>query len=70
MHMNNETGEHASPDAPKSASVNVPEKPIDWRTIYLASVGGGLEFYDFIVYGIFATYVARSFSRRAPAPHR
>lgn len=39
----------------------VSEKPVDWRTIFLASVGGGLEFYDFIVYGIFAPYVAKSF---------
>lgn len=65
MHMNNETGEHASPDAPENGPANTPangpDRPIDWRTIFLASVGGGLEFYDFIVYGIFATYVARSF---------
>ncbi|ANJ87129.1 MFS transporter [Pandoraea oxalativorans] len=39
----------------------VSEKTVDWRTILLASVGGGLEFYDFIVYGIFAPYVAKSF---------
>lgn len=37
------------------------EQRIDWRTIVIASIGGGLEFYDFIVYGVFAPYVARAF---------
>lgn len=34
---------------------------IDWRTTILASLGGALEFYDFIVYGIFAPYIAVAF---------
>lgn len=34
---------------------------LDWKTISLASIGGGLEFYDFIVYGTFAQYIARVF---------
>lgn len=34
---------------------------LDWKTISLASIGGGLEFYDFIVYGIFAKYIASTF---------
>lgn len=32
-----------------------------WRMIVLASLGGALEYYDFIVYGIFAQSVARAF---------
>ncbi len=34
---------------------------LDWKTISLASIGGGLEFYDFIIYGTFAQYIARVF---------
>ena len=30
------------------------------RTILLASFGGALEYYDFIVYGIFAAEIARA----------
>lgn len=32
-----------------------------WRVIALASLGGSLEYYDFIIYGIFAQYIARQF---------
>jgi hypothetical protein len=32
-----------------------------WRMIVLAALGGALEYYDFIVYGIFAQSVARAF---------
>ena len=32
-----------------------------WRTIVLASLGGALEFYDFIVYAIFAPSIAAAF---------
>lgn len=32
-----------------------------WRLIVLASLGGSLEFYDFIVYGVFAQYIAAAF---------
>ena len=32
-----------------------------WRTIVLASLGGALEFYDFIIYGIFAPSIAAAF---------
>lgn len=34
---------------------------LHWPVIVLASLGGALEFYDFIVYGIFAQYVAAAF---------
>ncbi|MBV8574253.1 MAG: MFS transporter, partial [Acetobacteraceae bacterium] len=32
-----------------------------WRVIALASLGGSLEYYDFVIYGIFAQYIARQF---------
>ena len=32
-----------------------------WRMILLASLGGALEFYDFVVYGIFAQFIGRAF---------
>ena len=32
-----------------------------WRVIALASLGGSLEYYDFIIYGIFAQYIAKQF---------
>jgi MHS family proline/betaine transporter-like MFS transporter len=32
-----------------------------WRLIILASLGGALEFYDFVVYGVFAQYIGRAF---------
>ena len=32
-----------------------------WRVVALASLGGSLEFYDFVIYGIFAQYIARQF---------
>ena len=31
------------------------------RTVVLASLGGGLEFYDFVIYGIFASSIAPTF---------
>ncbi|MDR6289367.1 MULTISPECIES: MFS transporter [Inquilinus] len=34
---------------------------LNWRVIVLASLGAGLEFYDFIIYGIFAQYIAAAF---------
>ena len=33
----------------------------EWRVIILASLGGALEYYDFVVYGIFAKYIATAF---------
>jgi len=33
----------------------------DWRLILLASLGGALEFYDFVVYSQFAQYIGRAF---------
>ena len=42
---------------PNSQSLNRAQ----WRMIVLASLGGALEFYDFIVYGIFAREIAAAF---------
>jgi MHS family proline/betaine transporter-like MFS transporter len=33
----------------------------DWRVILLASLGGALEFYDFVVYSQFAQYIGKNF---------
>lgn len=33
----------------------------DWRVILLASLGGALEFYDFVIYSQFAQYIGRNF---------
>jgi MFS family permease len=33
----------------------------DWRVILLASLGGALEFYDFVVYSQFARYIGSAF---------
>lgn len=35
--------------------------PAQWRIILLASLGGSLEFYDFIIYGIFVQYISAQF---------
>jgi MHS family proline/betaine transporter-like MFS transporter len=32
-----------------------------WRVIILASLGGALEFFDFVIYGIFAAYIGATF---------
>lgn len=32
-----------------------------WKMIVIASLGGALEFYDFIIYGFFAHYIAEQF---------
>ncbi|BBB97694.1 MULTISPECIES: MFS transporter [Bradyrhizobium] len=40
----------------------------DWRTIVLASLGNGIEYYDFIVYATFASYIsAKIFPSTDPA---
>jgi MFS family permease len=32
-----------------------------WRVIILSSLGGALEFYDFVIYSMFASYIAKAF---------
>jgi len=39
----------------------------DWRLILLASLGGALEFYDFVVYSQFARYIGLNFFPREDA---
>ena len=49
------------------ASVSGRMTGAQWRTIVLASLGGALEFYDFIIYGIFAPSIAAAFFPGADA---
>ena len=48
-----------SPAAASAADSKV--SAADWRLILLASLGGALEFYDFVVYSQFAKYIASAF---------
>src|ERR1700760_226547 len=32
-----------------------------WRVIILSSLGGALEFYDFVIYSMFAAYIGAAF---------
>src|ERR1700748_1846527 len=32
-----------------------------WRVIILSSLGGALEFYDFVIYSMFAAYIGKAF---------
>lgn len=46
------------------AAGNLPAQSLSrsqWRVVSLASLGGSLEYYDFIIYSIFAQYIARQF---------
>jgi MFS transporter, MHS family, proline/betaine transporter len=52
------TLQHALPDGTQRAAT---AGALNWKIIILASLGGALEFYDFIVYGIFAQYIATAF---------
>ena len=33
----------------------------EWRVIILSSLGGALEFYDFVIYSMFAQYIGAGF---------
>ncbi len=33
-----------------------------WKTILLSSLGGGLEYYDFVIFIVFAQYIGKNFS--------
>src|SRR5258708_15610594 len=50
---------YTDPSAMQTKSTSVSRA--QWRMIVLASLGGALEFYDFIVYGIFAREIAAAF---------
>lgn len=43
---------------PVSSSVDDRITPAGWRIVLLASLGGTLEFYDFVIFGIFARDIA------------
>jgi MFS transporter, MHS family, proline/betaine transporter len=47
------------PAARSSPAANLSRS--QWRVVALASLGGSLEYYDFVIYGIFAQYIARQF---------
>jgi MFS transporter, MHS family, proline/betaine transporter len=51
---------NTSRDAPVRPSVpdDEPVSPGAWRIVILASLGGTLEFYDFVIFGIFAKDIA------------
>ena len=34
--------------------------PAGWRIVLLASLGGTLEFYDFVIFGVFARDIAQA----------
>ena len=40
----------------------------EWRTIVLSSLGGALEFYDFVIYSTFAQYIGDAFFAPAKSP--
>ena len=37
-----------------------------WKTILLSSLGGGLEYYDFVIFIVFAQYIGKNFSFSEP----
>jgi MFS family permease len=48
-----------------TADMDIPEaaglSPGGWRAVLLASLGGTLEFYDFVVFGVFARDIGDTF---------
>ncbi|MFL9891271.1 MFS transporter [Paraburkholderia sp. RL17-381-BIF-C] len=44
-----------------AATAHEPTRQTRWKTVILASLGGSLEIYDFIIYGVFAREIARQF---------
>lgn len=51
----------SSPNDSPASSAEAKVSWADWRLILLASLGGALEFYDFVVYSQFAQYIGRAF---------
>ena len=49
-----------------AADPTQPSGRLPWRMILLASFGGALELYDFVVFGVFASAIGDS---RAARPH-
>ena len=52
--------------APGSAQARISRA--EWRTIVLSSLGGALEFYDFVIYSTFAQYIGDAFFAPAKSP--
>ncbi len=52
---------------PAACSANTKVNWADWRLILLASLGGALEFYDFVVYSQFAQYIGKAFFQSTDA---
>jgi MFS transporter, MHS family, proline/betaine transporter len=64
--MTNIIGEHMETNSTRAAVAGaVAGTPgldrAQWRMILIASLGGSLEFYDFVIYGFFAHYIAARF---------
>ena len=53
--------QHPLPLSGSAINPAVAAAPMPWRTLVLASLGGALEFYDFILYGIFAPAIGAAF---------
>lgn len=47
--------------APAVTEFRTGESKRSWKTVILASLGGSLEMYDFIIYGVFAAEISRQF---------
>jgi MFS family permease len=54
-------GDNAMASAELAATAHEPTRQTRWKTVILASLGGSLEIYDFIIYGVFAREIARQF---------
>src|SRR5215468_12252018 len=50
-----------SPTAAQADATPQSGNPVPWRMVLLASLGGALELYDFVVFGVFAPGIATSF---------
>jgi MFS family permease len=53
--------QHATVNNSRGPSLAADLRRSQWRVVALASLGGSLEYYDFVIYGIFAQYIARQF---------
>lgn len=47
--------------APVAAPSPATSRSRQWRMVLLAGIGGGLEYYDFVVYAIFASAISKAF---------
>jgi hypothetical protein len=54
------------PSALSNTVINPPLAARDYKTLLLATLGGALEFYDFIIFVFFANVIGDRFSRPEP----